>query len=371
MKGYYLFFGSNSLGVHKKVEMQVRELNRFFETICINVKLNKRNIIHKIQSRLLWHSWGFDYEKVKKKIVSPDYIYIRRVTADAGFIKFLADIKFNFPNCKIIEEIYTYPYDIDDYKRNIIHSIKQMPFYIKDRYYRTYLKKYVDRFVTFSKDERIFGVPTIITTNGIDTDMVIPKKSRTWSADTISLISVANMKVHHGYERLIKGIRIYYDNGGKRNIIYHVVGRGSELKNYQKLVKRLKLDRHVIFYGEKTGKQLDDLYDKADIGISSLGLYKYKIECISTIKICEYLAKGLPVIAGCDISTLGGGLPDFIYRFENNNTAIDINNLVKFYDFLYKEKDYNNVIDLIATYAKDNFSMQRVMQPIVEYIRKG
>lgn len=370
MKGYYLFFGSDSLGVQKKIEMQMHELGRFFDITRIDVELNERTVFNKIKSRLLWCSWGYKYEEVMRIITSPDFIYIRRVTADADFIEFLSEIKHLFPNCKIVEEIYTYPYDKDDYNRNVKHFIKQMPFYIKDRFYRCYLKNYVDKFVTYSKDEVIFGVPTIRTTNGIDINVVKKKRKANSVNNVISLISVANMQMHHGYERLIKGIKLYYVKGGKRDIVYHMVGEGPELKRYKKMVKKLNIEDYVVFHGKRDREQLDALYNQADIGISSLGLYKYKIECISTLKICEYLAKGLPVIAGCDVSVgeSESMLPDFIYKFENNSSPLDVYKIINFYDYMYQGKDHDTVTDLIREYAKNKFSMSYVMKPIIDYI---
>lgn len=101
----------------------------------------------------------------------------------------------------------------------------------------------------------------------------------------------------HGYDRLIEGIKKYYDLGGDTNIIYHLVGEGEEIKRYKDLVLKYGIEKHVLFYGFKTSSDLDALYEKADIAINSLAIHRIGLQTESTIKSKEYAAKGLPMVS--------------------------------------------------------------------------
>lgn len=369
MLGYYIFFGSKSSGVYNKINMQIREFENISDMKLIKMDLGKRTILDKIKSRIPWLPLGYDYSKAISEISNPDFIYIRRFTADKGLMSFLSYIKSKYPKCSILVEVFTYPYDRDDYSRNVIHFIKQFPFYIKDIIYRRKYKRYIDRFVTYSKDKTIFGVKTINTCNGIYVDEIKPVDTALQrSKEIINLTSVAHMQVHHGFERLIKGIYQYYNNGGNRGIVYNIVGDGDVVSAYKKMVKKYQLESHVKFYGRVIGKDLDEIYNNTDIAVSSLGLYKYGINIISTLKEGEYLAKGLPTIAGCKISLLCDEEPPFILGFSNDSSPISINRIIDFYDNIYNQKDKKKTVDEIRSFAKRNVDMPVVMKPIIKYL---
>ena len=368
MKGYYLFFGSNSQGVYKKIKMQITELEKFAEMKLINVETKQRSYGEKLLARLPWNSMGYDYEKVFDMLEKPNFLYIRRTVVDCDAIDFYKKVKKKFPNCKIIVEIFTYPYDIDDFfKNDFKYSIQHLPFFIKDKIYRKKQIGLVDKFVTYSMDKVIFGVPTIRTTNGVDVQGQARVNVKL-DPSCISFISVARMQIHHGYERLIEGLYEYYKNGGTRNIVYHVVGDGPEEKAYQKLVDKYNLQEHVKFHGRQSGAALDQIYNEASIAISSLGLYKYKINVISTLKTCEYMAKGLPVVQGCKMSTIDGITPPYVCEFDNNSSPINIDRILEFYDKVYGKQPVENVTNTIRQYAFEHMNMAYVMKPIVEYI---
>lgn len=368
MKGYYLFFGSNSQGVYKKIEMQIAEMAKYGSVELINVDIRKRPAIQKAMARLPWGVMGYDYEKALSQISSPDFLYIRRTVVDREMLSFFKLIKTKFPKCKIIIEIFTYPYDIDDFfKKDLKYTIQHFPFYVKDRLYRVRLKNYIDRFVTYSMDDEIFGVKTIRSTNGVDVDSM-KRVNVKLNDNTIHMISVARMQIHHGYERLIEGIHNYYKTGGKRKIVYHVVGDGPEEITYKELANKLDIGDHIVFHGRQSGESLDSIYDMASIAISSLGLYKYGIDVISTLKTCEYMAKGLPVVQGCKMSTIDGVTPPFVCEFNNDNTPIDIYRIIEFYDEVYKKNSIKEVTDSIRRYAEEHMNMEYVMRPIMQYI---
>lgn len=368
MNGYYICFGTTSTGVLKKITMQSRELSKICNTDILNVKIKKRSALTKVVSLLPWAPIGFDYDDLFAQIIDPMFLYIRRVTSDSDLIKFLKRIRLKYPSCKIVVECYTYPYDKDDFNRNVKFFVENLPHYLKDLIYRKKYKGCIDRFVTYSDDEYIFEVPTIQTANGVDVDREIAAERSV--DDTIDLISVAHMQVHHAYERIIEGLKEYYENGGKEKIKIHMVGEGPEKSKYERLVNQYGLQDHVIFYGRKTGNELDEIYKKADIALASFGLYKYDIKIISTLKMCEYLAKGLPVLSGCRTSMLAPYTPDFILEFSNDATPIDMNRVIDFYKE-FCQTDTKKLTEKIRGFAKQYMDISVVMKPVLDFINEG
>ena len=352
----------------KKVNMQTRELSRICETEILNVKIKERSVLTKAASILPWAPIGFDYDDLFAQISDPKFLYIRRVTADRDLIIFFKRIKNKYPSCKIVVECYTYPYDKDDFNRDFKYFIDNLPHYLKDLVYRKKYKDCIDRFVTYSDDKYIFGVPTICTANGVDVDNEVAVERSI--DDTIDLISVAHMQVHHAYERIIEGLKDYYKSGGTEKFKIHMVGEGPEKTTYENLVKQYGLQDRVVFYGRKTGSELDQIYKKADIALASFGLYKYDIEIISTLKMCEYLAKGLPVLSGCKTSMLAPYSPDFILEFPNDSTPVDMNKVVDFYKELCNTSTKEKTEE-IRGFAKEYMDMPVVMKPVLDFIVDG
>ena len=286
--------------------------------------------------------------------------YIRYGWADGQFYKLVKFLKDN--NIKTVMEIPTYPYDGE-----LINGIKDKIVLNLDRKYRLKLYKYIDRIVTYSDDDKIFGIDTIRTTNGIDYESVKLSKG-VCADDTIDLIAVAGLAYWHGYDRLITSIGEYYKNGGKRSILFHIVGDGSETQKYKQIAEKYDISDKIIFYGFKSGEELDKIYDKCDIGVDSLGLYRKNVEFVSSLKAKEYGARGLPVITTYPIDVYD---KDFEYQLimENSDADIEIKKIIEFYDYI-KEKYENgiNIQDVIRNAGIKKASMKATFENIIKYI---
>ncbi len=361
---YITTFGKNvSSGVTKKIDNQIKIFSEFSNVKYINIP-KKRGMIRRILSILPGGSFSRDYptffEMAQKERF--DYVYIRQVEADRKYIDFIKKIRLMFPDSKIVMEFPTYPYDSD-----LFHSKTMWPWFYKDVIYRRKLKKYIDRIVTFSDDKEIFGIKTIRTMNGIDVRStrladILPEDK------VIRMIGVAMMQPYHGFERLIMGLSSYYENGGDRDIQITFVGYGSELDYYKKLVKDTHLSNHVIFTGKKQGEELDKLYDGCDLGIGSMGGYKIGIEVFSSIKLGEYLAKGLPVVTGARTLIFDRFGDKYNLNFPNNNSQIDISKVVEFYDSVYNGKDKIVLRNRIRDFALSAIDIKVVMRDIIDYL---
>ena len=365
-KGYYVHFDVKGIpGVAKKIDMQIAELSKFYDMTEIDIRAMDVSFLARIFRLLPGGAISRTYEESLKQIDNPTFVYIRRATADTEYVSFIKNIKKNWPSCKIIVEIFTYPYDKDDFAR-----WNAWPYYFKEKYNRRKLSHYIDRYVTYSQDETIFGVPTIQTSNGILVDSVKMPDCRKKNTDVINLIGVAFMQKHHGYERVIKGLHEYYQKPQRDRVVLHLVGDGPEKKRYQKLVKRYHLEDNIIFYPTTMGEKLDEIYEKADVAISALGVYKDGINRENSLKTKEYMAKGFPMVTGCPVDRIPNDYP-YICEFSNNATPIDVLRIVQFYENLLQQHSRQEMQEEIRGFVKQIADMPIVMKPIVDYIEKG
>lgn len=362
-KGYYIHFNAKiTPGVAKKIDMQVNEFRKSAEISEINILPQEVSLIKRLRRLLPGGAIERSYQEAFGQMDKPDFIYVRRATADKNYVDFFRAVKEKWPDCKVIIEIFTYPYDKDEFKR-----LLTWPYYFKEKYQRRRLAGYVDRYVTYSEDKVIFGVPTIQTGNGILVDSVKLPQPDKRKDDAVHLIAVAFMQKHHGYERVIKGLYEYYRKDNKRRVVFHLIGDGPEKKAYQKLVQKYKLENQVIFYPTLTGEKLDKAYEKGDIAISAIGVYKDGINRENSLKTREYMAKGFPMVTGCKVDGLSNDYP-FECRFPNDASPIDIEKVLLFYDKLCQEYSAEEMQQKIRSYVKKIADMPVVMKAIVDFI---
>lgn len=367
IKGYYIHFdGKKSIGVHKKIDMQIHEFEKYFQISEIEISSMERTLGQRLIGLLPWHSIPRTYESSLEKLENPDFVYVRRTVADKAYLNFLKEINERFPLCKIIVEIFTYPYDRDEF-----FKWNSWPFYIKELINRKKLKNYVDRFVTHSEEKEIFRVPTIHATNGICIDSIKPVSGEKKNSNVISMIAVAFMQKHHGYERIIKGMHQYYSKGGKREFMLFLVGDGPEKRRYRKLVKKYKLQSRISFYPTTTNQELDELYEQADLAMGAFGFYKDHVFFVSTIKVKEYMAKGIPVINGCREEVFGQKGSQYYLMFANDSSSLDMNEIACFYDSIYLDRNRKEIIKEIRDYAVESIDMSIAMKSVIQYIRTG
>ena len=364
-KGYYIHFqGRTSIGVSKKIDMQMEEFRKFYDMREIEVETPERSLVERIVGLFPVCSIRRNYGQALESIDNPAFLYVRRTVADKAYVGFLRQVKQKFPACKIIIEIFTYPSDKDDFGK-----WNAWPFYLKEIIYRGKLKRFVDRFVTYTQDKEIFGVPAICTINGINVENVAVVKGE-YQKNRITLIGVAYMQKHHGYERIIEGLNEYYQkHEHKYTVELSLIGDGPEKRKYQELVEKYGLQDYVGFYPTMAGAELDAMYDKSDIALASFGMFKLGFYGkLSALKTRECLAKGMPLMTGCEIDVLDDSYK-YVRNFDNSSQPIDISEVIQFYEDITKDfTDKQQIAATIRQYALNNVSMESVMKPIIDYI---
>lgn len=372
MKGVFLTYNQinrqQMTGIDKKIISQIDAFSKAGLN-CSNYVMKTRNmtILRKMLFLLPFCSgrviWKYD-----EQFDTLDYIYFRRgATMCYQMRRMLHLIKVKNPHIKIIMEIPNYPYD------NESKGIKGIPSLLKERYNRKRLKGLVNRLgiVSHNEFDEVWGLKTISFINGCDISSITPKIPKP-VRNQIHLICVAVFSRWHGYERLIEGVNEYYSHGGQREIILHMVGEGPETAKYRQLVEMAGLKDRIIFHGLLNGKELDDIYDICDMAVASLGLYKIGVVVQNSLKTREYMAKGLPIISGCSVDVLYNRDFKYYCEFPNNGSCIDMNRVVGFYDAIYNcDETRETIVNHIRNFARETVDMDKVMKPIINYIKYG
>ena len=340
-------------GVDKKIISQIDQMKAFglnVERIYVN---KKKNIL-----RAIPFSSTFAWNNIK--VVDSDVLYIRMEPFSYPFIRLLKKCRRANPNIRIILEFPTYPYEGELIK---LHFITRFRDYI----YRKQLYKYIDRAVVYLSQKDVFGIKPICIVNGIDVNS-IPVSYKRAPDGEIHLLSVASLQSYHGYERVIRGLKEYYQSEHDIRILYDIVGDGEAESELKECVRTCGLNEYIHFHGRKTGKDLNPYFDNADIALGSFGLYKRGSNISSALKTREYLARALPVVSGCVEDVLHDRNLDFYLEFENNETPIDMNTIIDFYNKIYVSSDYVSILSSIRKFAEENVDNSIAFKPVVDYV---
>ncbi|WP_429948898.1 hypothetical protein IGJ55_002599 [Enterococcus sp. AZ170] len=366
MRGVYLSPNvSHNPGINQKVLNQVEAFKETGADICL-IMDNRSGKLKKLQTAMPIFSKQFD-RFFPKKLNNYDFVYIRKpYYFDFDFIRKLSTVKKS--GTQIILEIPTYPYD-SEFK----HKILMFPTVLKDKLSRKMLKRYVSRIVTFSDDEEIFGIKTIQTFNAFDFKSTnLSKKVNYSSKMEITLIAVANIENWHGYDRLIIGLSEYYLNkkDDDPDFKIFIVGGGNKkiIQLYKKMIFDNDLTDRIILTDKKTGKELDELFSSADIGVDSLGRHRSKVYYNSSLKGKEYLGRGLPIISGVE-TELDNPKYNFPYymRVSADDSPINFKDIILFFEKIHDNKNAYS----IKKFGEENFSFKASVKPVIDYLKEN
>ena len=364
-KGYFITYGLSSMqansGVALKIRNQIEAFNNaglHCEEITFPYRTGK---LAQVMQRLPFTNVDAVW-KYRKEFDTADFLYMRHPLMVTGAVRnVLRNIKKRNPHCKIVMELPTYPYD-EEYKTRKLSSI----LVLRDRYNRERMQGLVDYIANLEEAERIFGLPVLKISNGINVDAVPKRVPVTNDLSTIHLCAVAVFSFWHGYERLIEGLAQYYAHGGTRNIVCHFAGNGAELPFYKKLVQKKKLEDHFVFYGYVEGEELNRIYNLSTLSVCSLGSYKQGCNISCELKSRDAVARGIPSITGCKTDIFDKEVFPYFLEFPNDSSPLDIEKMICFHDNVY-QVGQETVINEIRAYAYKTVGMDLAMKEVINF----
>ena len=209
--------------------------------------------------------------------------------------------------------------------------------------------------------ETLNGVPAMNIVNGVDVDR-LPLHAVRKDSD-IHLLALASMSHWQGYDRLIEALAAY---DREEKITIHMVGGEGDgsLAAWKKLAQDRGVEEKVIFHGEMFGEKLNDVVESCDVGVGGLGLYRKKQFQSMTLKLREYMARGLPFVYAVDDPSV----PDdnrFCLKLPNDDSALSMAQIVS---FVKAVKQDASVPAQMRNYARRHMSWQGVMKTILEKV---
>ena len=284
-----------------------------------------------------------------------DLIYIRYSRSSPFMILLFRAIRKL--NVKIFLEIPTYPYDKERiYAKSFKSKAYRSVLFKLDKIVRRFYKYNVDRIVTVQNYDYIFDVPTIKISNGIDLNKVPLIAPRIHSE--FNFIGVAELNVTHGYDRLIEGIGLYYEHGGKEDIHFYIIGDYSNVFNdYNEIIKKYNLEERIHLEGAKFGEDLDNYFSSADMAVGGLAGFRTGVYEAKPLKCVEYAARGVPFV----YAELNSDFDNcrFVKLVSQDDSPIDVESII-----LFRRNLELTPMD-IRSYVRDNITWSQVMNKII------
>lgn len=375
-KGYYITQWSSAEdgfypGPAKKINGQIKALRSYGLDIVYvgrdrNLKRQSVSVIKRIAMQI-YSRLPFtevlkdpDYTVVKMPDISnvrnADFLYIRFWWGDYQFGKAMQRLREQNPSAIIFLEFPDYPY------RQKALGIRNYYMILKDRNCSRKYKGNIDYAVTMDRVESIYGIPVQHMYNGIDTERIKKKQPLTKQDKTINIGFVATAKKSHGIDRLIKGMRQYYNQKEKNYLVKLIlVGGGSAMESFVKYAEECNMDQYVEKYGYQFGNQLDYICNSFDMAVDYLAIHRDGYEISSSLKSREYLARGIPIITSAKVDICEDFGFKHILSVESSEMPIDINEIIEFYEEEYKDGQ-EAVVDDIRAFAEEKVDMKVTMQ---------
>lgn len=363
------------VGVTKKIHGQVEALRELGNTSDLMYIQGSDVVVEAVDGRRtisrLRHAWSrflfyhFGLFRFLRSGRPYDGLLIRHFRMDPLFLFQLWRFKtFSHPGCKIVLEVPTYPYDREGHDQTWLDRIESDV----DHWTLTWLANIVfSRVLTYSRYDRIWGVSTIQTDNGISVTGIAPPPPRALDR-VFRMIAITSVEPWQGLDRIIRGMaRAPQGIPGGLSIELHIVGNGAALKDLQELVSELDLGQSVIFHGPSSGLALDDLLTKAHVGVGSLGRHRTGNEGgqTTTLKAREYALRGLPFFQSMVDHDFG---TDYRYclRVPSHEDAIDLSDVVKWY--LDLARDTPDFATWMYHDAVKRLSWTRKLKPVHDFL---
>lgn len=283
------------------------------------------------------------------------FVYMRYQGSSPLLSLALRRLRRRNPGLVVIVEFPSWPYHTEAV------TIRDRVLGWIDRWSRRGLHRVADRIVTFSRESRILGIPTIATDNGVDVAQM-PLLPASPTDDVLHLFGLANLSFWHGYDRVIEGMARYYAAGGTMDVQFDIVGTGTALAQLEELTAKRGLRARVHFHGPRRGAELDALLSQADVGISSVGMHRLDVDT-SNLKSREFCARGLPFVIAYPDRDFPPGLP-FVYHAPADETALDIADVIAFHRRLVT--DHPDYRQRMRAYAEERLDWSAKMRPVLD-----
>jgi len=367
-----LILSSSVLGLHKKIREQSRcapgnidfyLLNRFE-----NGRYDRVNLV-KIPGNIK----AYDYLLRKFVLIEQsiqldkyDVVILRYPFVDKSSIDFVK--KYNIVSEHHSEEIYELKSNLINQSPTRLKLVSLARLILEYKYGMIYREQCrgiiaVTNEIRYQEIAKVKSqIPSIAISNGVDVESIKMTTFRPLKTRDLNLIFISSI-LHpwHGLQRILISLDKYK---GEYNINLHVIG---DIKtSILKFPSRAK----VIFHGMKDGVELDQVFSRGNLAISTMALHLKKLNEAASLKTREYTARGIPFILGYDDPDLDDVDSNhrFYLKVPNNDAVVDIEKLITFAERLsIKYLTPSELSSYMRKYAFEKMDWKHKMKRYVEF----
>lgn len=279
-----------------------------------------------------------------------DLGFVRWNAVDEQFLRLLSLMK---DNCgKVLMDFHGY------FPKYNSPGVKGLYTKYTTKLFGSRMSRYVGLGLTETKNNNLFGIHTIPMDTGINVEKYVPH-IYTGEKNEIHMISVANERAYHGYDRVIKGVEQYYQSKHLIDVYLHLVGKMSN--ETEKMITQLGLEDRIVLHGYQSGDSLTRIYNQCNIGVGPIAPHRTGGKEGTGIKTKEYFAIGLPYFyAGQELL-----VPDdypYILKITADDTPVNIKKIIEFYDSI---KNDSLMQENMRDFAREHYSWEKVFSKAV------
>lgn len=201
-----------------------------------------------------------------------------------------------------------------------------------------------------------YGLDSILVDNGISIKKIVCKTSNDTQAEVLKIVQVGRLDHEpKGQDVLIRALAILLTEYNFSSFILYLIGEGKSREYLQKIVAQLKLEKHVVFLGKQTKKEIQDNLHKYDLlvqpsmwegfGLAVAEAMVAKVPClISNID-------GLKTLAQDNKNAMS---------FESGNSNDCAKMIFEFVDLSVEEKE--TMTERAYQYVSENFDVSKTSQ---------
>lgn len=306
----------------------------------------------------------FYYDLLKKRIrkVNPDVLILQ---IDSNFLQ-IERLKTDFPDLKICCQINGSPFD-EFYDK--IYRKKKL---IKKQT-ESFLLSDLNLFISKFSRERIMGSKIDpkrdkIVYNGTDITKFYPIKNKKdlkhklgYPENELVLGYIGTLDFHKKILRLLTSFEEVLEKYPNTTLV--IIGNGPAFQKLKKFVFTRNLEQKIILKGWVSHSLINEHLNCFDIAI-----HHYANHYMNPLKIYEYLAVGLPVIAP-DIESIRNNFIDKQHLLISRN---DNKDLVEEIEFMIENEEFRNNLSSqiqIENFGK-KFTWENYANKIIDFVKE-
>ncbi len=281
-----------------------------------------------------------------------DFIYMRNKPVTSRAVSALK--KHKSSGGKLIVEIPSYGVNEASlsFARRLIYRLSKKS---KEKF-----RQLADLYTLIGNDcpDTYNGKPAMEIVNGVSLE-TIPMKKQNEIGSEIHILALASMRDWHGFDRVIRGIS---SCSADEKLILHLVGQDLDgsVQKWLSLAGELNVSSNVIYHGALYDNQLNEMFDMCHLAVGSMAFHRIGATTGSTLKVREYIARGIPFIYGYEDSALDG-TEWFAIRFPADESPVDFDRVIPLIKNIYTNRD---AVKEIRRFASENLSWEKQLRPV-------